>query len=80
MTGSPLAMDIVAGVMLMPVSTAELTVRLAAVEVIPLKEAVTVVLPNATPVATPLVLIVATALSAEAQVTLLVRLAVVPSP
>lgn len=80
MTFSPLAMDDVAGVMLIPVSTAELTVRLAAGEVMPLNEAVTVVLPNATPVATPLVLIVATALSAEAQATLLVRSAVVPSP
>lgn len=75
---SPLATEVAAGVMLMPVS-AGATVRLAALEVMPLNEADTEVLPTATPVATPPVLIVATALLAEVHVTLLVMLAVVAS-
>lgn len=52
---------------------------LAEGEDIPLIEAVMVVLPGLTAVATPVVLAVAMALFADAQVTWLVRLAVVPS-
>jgi len=55
--------------MLMPVITAAVTVMPAVGEVMPPDEAVTVVLPTATPVATPVVLLtVATLVSAEAQV------------
>lgn len=76
---SPLATEVAAGVMLMPVS-AGATVRLAALEVMPLNEADIEVLPKATPVATPVALLIeAIALLAEAQVTLLVMLAVLAS-
>ena len=72
-------MVVVVGVMLIPVSTAAaVTVRLAVGEVMPLAEAVTVVMPTVTPVATP-VLIVATPVLADAHVTWLVMSAVVPS-
>lgn len=76
---SPLATDVAAGVMLMPVS-AGATVRLAALEVMPLNEADIEVLPKATPVVTPVALLIeAIALLAETQVTLLVMLAVLAS-
>ena len=79
-TGVPLGVVGVAGLMLIPVSTAVATDRLAVGEVMPFSEAVTVVVPTAMPVATPVVLlIVATPVFAVAQVTWLVMLAVVLS-
>ena len=73
-------MDGVVGLMLIPVITAAVTDRLAVGEVMPLAEAVTVVLPSATPVTTPvLLLIVATLVLADDQITWLVMFAVVPS-
>ena len=82
-TGVPLEIEGVVGLMLSPVIEAAVTVRLAVGEVMPLAEAeaeaVTVVLPTATPVATPVVLlIVAIFMLADAHVTWLVMLAVVP--
>ena len=68
---APLAMETGVGAMLMPVSVAAVTVMLAAGEVTPLNAAVRVVAPAATPVALPL-LTEATAVSAVAQVTMLV--------
>ena len=79
-TDTPLGVDGVVGLMLIPVTTATVTVRLPVGEAIPLAEAVTVVLPTATPVATPVApLIVATLTLPDAQLTWLVMLAVVPS-
>lgn len=79
-TDTPLGVDGAVGLMLIPVITAAVTVRLAVGEVKPLAEAVTVVLPTATPVATPVVLlIVATPVFPDAHVTWLVMSAVVPS-
>lgn len=79
-TGVPLGVEDVAGPMLIPVTTAAVTVNGAADEETPFNEAVTVVLPTATPVATPVVLlIVVMALSAAAQATLLVMSVVVLS-
>lgn len=79
-TGVPLGVDGVVGLMLIPVNTAAVTVRLAAGEVTPLADAVTRALPTATPVAAPVVpLIVATPELPDAQVTWLVMFAVVPS-
>lgn len=76
-TGVPLGVDGVVGLMLIPVITAAVTDRLAEGEVMPLAEAVTVVLPTATPVATPVVLlIVAILVLPDAQVTWLVMSAV----
>lgn len=68
------------GVMLMPASTAVVTVMLAAGEVTPLNDAKTVVLPTIAPVAMPVVLlIVTTLLLPDAHVTWLVMGAVDPS-
>lgn len=79
-TGVPLGVEGVAGLMLIPVITAAVTDRLAVGDVMPFNVAVTVVLPTATLVATPVVLlIVATVMSADAQVTWLVMSAVVAS-
>ena len=79
-TGVPLGVDGVVGLMLIPVIEAAVTVRLAVGEVMPLAEAVTVVLPTATPVATPVVLlIVATPVLPDDQVAWLVMSAVVAS-
>ena len=74
----PLGVEGVAGLMLSPVIAAAVTDRLAAGEVMPLEDAVTVVLPTPTPVATPVVLlIVATLASTDVQITWLVMSAVV---
>ncbi len=79
-TGVPLGEEEVAGVMLIPVITAAVTVNLAVGEVIPFIDAVTVVLPTAMPVATPVVLLIAAIpVSVEAQVTWLVMFVIVPS-
>ena len=79
-TDVPWGVDGAVGLMLMAVITAAVTVRFAAGEVMPLADTVTVVLPTATPVATPVVLmIVATPVLPVAQVTWLVMLAVVLS-
>jgi hypothetical protein len=64
----------------MPVNTAAVTVRLALGEVTPLNAAVIVLPPCVTPVAMPLtLLIVATAVLPDAQVTWLVMVAVLAS-
>lgn len=69
-TGVPLGTEGVVGLMLMAVITAAVTDKLAVGEVRPLAEAVTVVLPTAIPVATPvLLLMVAMLVLADAQVT-----------
>lgn len=65
--------------MLIPTSTAALTVRFVADDAMPLKEAVITALPTPTPVTTPDVLTVAMPVLLDAQVAKLVRLAVVPS-
>lgn len=76
----PWGVDEVGGVMLSPLSTAALTVRLAGGEVMPLSDATMVVPPIATPVATPVVLLmVAIKLLPVDQVTWLVMSAVEPS-
>lgn len=78
-TGVPLGVEGVDGLMLIPVITAAVTDRLAAGEVMPLEEAITVVLPTATPVATPVVLLtVTTPVSPDAQVVWPEMSAVVP--
>ena len=74
-----MGMDGAVGLMLMSVITAAVTVRSAAGEVIPLAVAVTVVLPTATPVASPVLMILATLVLPVSQVTWLVMLAVVLS-
>lgn len=69
MTGVPLGVEGVEGLMEIPVSAAAVTVIFAPDEVMLSAVAVTVVLPTVTPVATPVVLsIVAILLLAEAQV------------
>lgn len=79
-TGVPLGVDGAIGVMLMPVITAAVTVRLAAGEVMPFFEAVIVVPPSALPVTTPVVpSTVATAAPLDSQFTWLVMSAVLPS-
>lgn len=79
-TGVPFGTDDVVGLILSPIITAVVTVRLAVDEVMPLAVAVTVVLPTATPVAAPVVLlIVATLMLPDVQLTWLVMLEVVPS-
>lgn len=76
-TGVPLGVDGVVGLILIPVITAAVTDKLAVGEVMPLAVAVTVVLPTAMPVATPVVLlIVAILVLADAQFTCLVMSAV----
>ena len=76
-TGVPLGVDCAAGVMLIPFSTAAVTVRLAPGAVMLPTEAVMVVLPTFSAVAMPVLLsIVATAVLPAAQVTWLVMLAV----
>ncbi len=73
-------MDPVAGVTLMLVRGALVTVMLDAGEVMPYIAAVTVVVPPATPVTIPVALpTLATAVAAEVQVTRVVISAVVPS-
>lgn len=79
-TAVPLGVDGIAGVMLIELSNASVTDRVAADEVILSKVAVTLALPNAKPVATPvLLLIVATPVSADVQLAWLVMSAAVPS-
>ena len=76
-TGVPLGVEGVVGLMLSPTITAVVTDRLAVGEVMPLVVAVTVVLPTATPVATPVaLLIVAIFMLPDVQLTWLVMLAV----
>ena len=78
-TGVSLRVDFVVGVMLIPVSTAGLTVRLAPGDVMPLADALIVAIPTATPVTVPvLLLIVATPVSVDVHVTWLLISAVVP--
>lgn len=78
--GVPLGEEGAVGLMLIPVSTAEITVKLEVFEVMPLSNAVMVVLPTAIPVATPVVLLIVAMLELlDAQVTWLVMLAVVLS-
>jgi hypothetical protein len=79
-TGIPFGVEGAVGLMLMPVTVAAVTVSGAAGEIMPLNEAITVVMPTATPVATPVeLLILATAVSVACQITLLVMSAVVLS-
>jgi hypothetical protein len=69
-TGAPLGVDVIFGLILIPVSAAAVTVRLAAGEVMLLFAAVIVVLPCVRPVATPvLLLMLAIAGAAVAQTT-----------
>ncbi len=75
----PLPMEAVAGVTAMDWSVGGVTVRTAAGEVIPLRLAVMLLVPGATPVATPRFEMVATEVVAEVQVTEVVILAVLPS-
>ena len=70
MTGVPLGVEGAIGLTLSPIITVAVTDRLAVGEVMPLAEAVTVVLPTAIPVATPVVLlIVAILMLPDAQAT-----------
>lgn len=78
-TGVPLGTEVGDGVMLIPVITAAVMVRLTAGEVMPLIDAVTVVVPTAIPEATPVAAIVATAVLPVAHATWVVRSAVVAS-
>lgn len=79
-TGTPLGVEGAVGLMLMLVIVAAVTDRAAVGEVTPLAEAVMVVLPTATPVATPVALSMeAMLLLADAQVTWLVTSPVLPS-
>ena len=66
---SPLATEAVAGLIAIAVSSRAVTVRVALLEVMPLYEAVMVVLPCARVEAMPLLFSVATVLSLDAQVT-----------
>jgi hypothetical protein len=78
-TGTPLGVDGVDGLILRPTITAGVTSRVV-VEVIPLYEAVIVVLPTATAEATPVALLIVTILIfPDDQVTWLVMIAVDPS-
>ena len=75
--GVPCGVARIVGLILIPVSTAAVTDKLTAGEVIPLAEAVIVLAPTATPEAMPVVLsIVAVLLLAEFHVTCLVISAV----
>lgn len=66
-TGVPLGVDVIFGVILIPVSTSAVTVRLAPGEKMPLFEAViVVVLPGVKPVATPVVLLMVAILESPA--------------
>lgn len=79
-TDTPFGVEGAIGLMLIPVIVAVVTVMLAVGEVMPFNEAVTVVLPTATPVAMPVaLLIVAIFMLPDAQLAWLVMLAVVPS-
>ena len=79
-TGLPFGVDNASGLTLMLVRAAEVTVRLAAGAVIPLTDAVILVLPTAMPVAIPVVLpIVAIDILADVHVTWPVMSAVVAS-
>lgn len=79
-TGLPFGVEGTRGLMLIPVNTAVVTDRLAAGEVTPFADAVIVVLPTATPVATPeMLLIVATPVLPDVHITWFVILAVVLS-
>lgn len=79
-TACPFGTEGVAGLTLMPVITAAVTVRLAADDEMPFNAAVTVVEPAAIPVAIPVVLvIVVTAVFPDDQLAWLVIFAVVPS-
>lgn len=74
---SPVDAEAVVGLMAIAVNAGAVTVNVALLELTPLAEAVTVVLPTATLVATPVVpLIVAILVLPDAQVTWLVMLAV----
>ena len=65
-----MAVDFVVGEILIPVNVAAVTYRLAPDEVMPLAEAVTVVLPTALPFALPVVLFIEeTTGSSVAQIT-----------
>jgi hypothetical protein len=69
-TGLPFGVEGARGLMLIAVNTAAVTDRLAAGEAIPFANAKTVVVPTATPVATPVVLlIVATAVLPDIHIT-----------
>ncbi len=65
-----MAIDGLAGVTAMEVSVAAVTVSTAAGEVTPLSDAVMLLMPTPTPVASPVLVIVATEVVAEFQVTL----------
>ena len=73
----PLATDGAVGLMLMLVSTASVTVMATVGAAMPLSDAESVVLPKATPVATPLALRVTSVLLPDVHVTWLVMSAVV---
>jgi len=73
----PAAIEAVAGVTAIETSTAGVTVSVTPGELMPACTAVIVVVPTATPVATPEALIVAVGVLDELQVTLLVRFCVV---
>lgn len=75
----PFATEAVEGLIAMAVSALALTVKVALLEVMPLAEAVTVVLPCASVEAMPLAFSVATVALLLAQVTDPVTLPVVPS-
>lgn len=73
----PAAIDAVAGVTVIDTRTAGVTVKVTPREVTPPCDAVIVVVPATTPVATPFALIVAIGVLEEFQVTLLVKFCVV---
>jgi hypothetical protein len=75
----PFAIDAVAGVTVMEVSAAGVTVRDAVPVIAPEVAVMVTGPPGATPVATPVEAIVAMALLDEVQATVLVKLCVVPS-
>jgi len=75
----PLARVTETGVIAMPVNTGAVTFRVEMLEVMPFNEAVSDVVPSDRPVAMPLALTVATAMSEEAQVTEPEMLPEVPS-
>lgn len=77
MVVSPVDTEALAGLIDIAVNTGAVTVNVALLEATPLAEAVTVVLPTATPVATPVALLtVATPVLLDAQITWLVMSAV----
>lgn len=78
-TGVPWGVDAIEGVILILVTTASVTVIFAAAELMPFNDAVTLVVPTAVPVTTPVVLsILAVAGAAEFQVACVVISAVEP--